>query len=151
MGFAKITSRDGGGGSMSLITPGFIKMMNEFDRNNLQVSTMQVNVQFLHSLQLQPECDPEQARRDKDMKKNLALLAKYFSRSCATYQQTTLSRTSSNRKRLNIPHHGINNDNQSGQFGNQRTMTVAGARETDCRKAKAGLKDFAYHKEKDDV
>ncbi|GJY36648.1 hypothetical protein Tco_0422026 [Tanacetum coccineum] len=109
---------------------------NELTRTNLQVSPMQVNVQFLQ--QLQPEwsrfvtvvkqsqeidtvsyhklfdvlkqfqnevndirserlarkiakpvtpqsesvseedSDPEQARRDKDMKKNLALLAKYF-------------------------------------------------------------------------
>ncbi|GJS96146.1 retrovirus-related pol polyprotein from transposon TNT 1-94 [Tanacetum coccineum] len=64
-----------------------------------------------------------------------------------------------------------NNDNQSGKFGNQRTMTVAGARETvgspvvqqngiqcfnckgfghyarECRKPKR-VKDYAYHKEK---
>ncbi|GJR52912.1 hypothetical protein Tco_1403433 [Tanacetum coccineum] len=40
-----------------------------------------------------------------------------------------------------------NNDNQSRQFGNQRTMTVAGARETECRKLKR-VKDYAYHKEK---
>ncbi|GJR40789.1 hypothetical protein Tco_1216473 [Tanacetum coccineum] len=38
-----------------------------------------------------------------------------------------------------------NNDNQSGQFGNQRTMTVAGARETVgsqmmmCKQAKHGV------------
>ncbi|GJY02654.1 hypothetical protein Tco_0360806 [Tanacetum coccineum] len=31
---------------------------------------------------------------------------------------------------MKVPHQGINNDNQSRQFGNQRTMTVAGARET---------------------
>ncbi|GJY21807.1 hypothetical protein Tco_0394373 [Tanacetum coccineum] len=41
-----------------------------------------------------------------------------------------------------------NNDNQSGQFGNQRTMTVAGARETRNAGSKAGVKDYAYHKEK---
>ncbi|GKB18539.1 hypothetical protein Tco_0852462, partial [Tanacetum coccineum] len=57
-----------------------------------------------------------------------------------------------------------NNDNQSGQFGNQRTMTVAGTRETvgspvvqqmgihchyakECRKPKR-VKDYMYHKEK---
>ncbi|GJW78519.1 retrovirus-related pol polyprotein from transposon TNT 1-94 [Tanacetum coccineum] len=77
----------------------------------------------------------------KDMQKELGLLAKY------------------------------NNDNQSRQFGNQRTVTVAGARETvgspvvqktgiqcfnckgfghyarECRKPKR-VKDYAYHKEK---
>ncbi|GJW89103.1 retrovirus-related pol polyprotein from transposon TNT 1-94 [Tanacetum coccineum] len=64
-----------------------------------------------------------------------------------------------------------NNNNQSGQFGNQRTMTVAGTRETvgspvvqqtgiqcfnckgfghyakECRKPKR-VKDYSYHKEK---
>nr|GFB29086.1 hypothetical protein [Tanacetum cinerariifolium] len=43
--------------------------------------------------------DPEQAQRDKDMQKNLVLIEKY------------------------------KNDNQSGQFGNQRTVNVAGDRE----------------------
>ncbi|GJS67497.1 hypothetical protein Tco_0682061 [Tanacetum coccineum] len=33
------------------------------------------------------------------------------------------------------------------QFGNQRTMTVAGTRETECRKPKR-VKDYSYHKEK---
>nr|GEU38751.1 hypothetical protein [Tanacetum cinerariifolium] len=85
------------------------------------------------------DSDPEQAHRDKDMQKNLALIAK--------------------------------NDNQSAQFGNQRTMTVAGARENvrspvvqqtgiqcfnckefghfakECRKPKR-VKDSTYHKEK---
>ncbi|GJV41264.1 hypothetical protein Tco_1419704 [Tanacetum coccineum] len=46
------------------------------------------------------DSDPEQAQKDKEMQKILALIAKY------------------------------KNDNQSGQFGNQRTMNVAGARET---------------------
>nr|GEW24835.1 cryptochrome1c [Tanacetum cinerariifolium] len=46
------------------------------------------------------DSDPEQAQRDKDMQKNLALIAKY------------------------------KNDNQAGQFGKQRTVTVVGARET---------------------
>nr|GEV87664.1 hypothetical protein [Tanacetum cinerariifolium] len=72
----------------------FYKMKNEMIRNNLTVATMQVNVQLLQ--QLQPEwsryiaklitpssesaseedSDPEQAQRDKDMQKNLALIAK---------------------------------------------------------------------------
>ncbi|GJY20817.1 hypothetical protein Tco_0393383 [Tanacetum coccineum] len=71
----------------------------------------------------------EQARRDKDMKKNLALLAKYFKK---LYKPTNNNlRTSSNsRNKTEDTTPRYNNDNQSGQFGNQRTMTVAGARET---------------------
>nr|GEY98591.1 hypothetical protein [Tanacetum cinerariifolium] len=39
------------------------------------------------------------------------------------------------------------NDNQYGQFGNQRTMNIVGDRENECRKPKR-VKDFEYHKEK---
>ncbi|GJV20129.1 retrovirus-related pol polyprotein from transposon TNT 1-94 [Tanacetum coccineum] len=46
------------------------------------------------------DSNPEQAQKDTEMQKNLALIAKY------------------------------KNDNQFGQFGNQRTMTIVGARET---------------------
>ncbi|GKB39541.1 hypothetical protein Tco_0884483 [Tanacetum coccineum] len=58
------------------------------------------------------DSDPDQAQRDKDMQKNLALLAK-------------------NKTEDTTPRY--NNDNQSGQFGNQRTMTVAGTRETEAK------------------
>ncbi|GJT42837.1 gag-pol polyprotein [Tanacetum coccineum] len=116
------------------------------------------------------DSDPKQAQRDKDMQKNLALLAKYFKR---LYKPTNNNlRTSSNSKNKTedtTPRY--NNDNQSGQFGNQRTMTVAGTRETvgslvvqqigiqcfnckgfghyakECRKPKR-VKDYTYHKEK---
>ncbi|GJX94582.1 integrase, catalytic region, zinc finger, CCHC-type containing protein [Tanacetum coccineum] len=50
--------------------------------------------------------DPEQAQKDKEMQKNLASLQ----------NMDTTPR--------------YKNDNQTGQFGNQRTMTVVGARET---------------------
>ncbi|GJU86341.1 retrovirus-related pol polyprotein from transposon TNT 1-94 [Tanacetum coccineum] len=49
--FGKFTSRDGE--SMESYYFRFYKLMNELTRNNLQVSPMQVNVQFLQ--QLQPE------------------------------------------------------------------------------------------------
>ncbi|GJU43070.1 retrovirus-related pol polyprotein from transposon TNT 1-94 [Tanacetum coccineum] len=269
--FGKFTSRDGE--SMESYYSRFYKLMNELTRNNLQVTTMQVNVQFLQ--QLQPEwsrfvtvvkqskeidtisyhklfdilkqyqkevndiraeriaksanplallaaaqpysdnyyqapkpqrtnatssstrpssstrhkgkeiakpvtpqsesvsdedSDPEQAQRDKEMQKNLALLAKYFKK---LYKPTNNNlRTSSNsRNKTEDTPPRYNNDNQSGQFGNQRKMTVAGARETvgsqvvqqngiqcfnckgfghyakECRKPKR-VKDYTYHKEK---
>ncbi|GJT64239.1 retrovirus-related pol polyprotein from transposon TNT 1-94 [Tanacetum coccineum] len=234
--FGKFTSRDGE--SMESYYSRFYKLMNELTRNNLQVTAMQVNVQFLHQLQpewsrfvtvvkqlekietisyhtlfdilkqfqqevndiraeriakstnplallaivkpVTPQSDsvlvsdedivPKQAQRDKDMQKNLALLAKYFKK---LYKPTNNSlRTSSNfRNKTEDTPPRYNNDKQSGQFGNQRTMTVAGARETigghvmqqnriqcfnykgfghyakECRKPKR-VKDYSYHKEK---
>nr|GEW16768.1 hypothetical protein [Tanacetum cinerariifolium] len=114
--------------------------------------------------------DPEQAQRDKDMQKNLDLIAKYFKR---IYKPTNINvKTSSYPKNKNVdttPQY--KNDNQYGQFGNQRTMNVVGARENlgspvaqqsgiqcfnykefghfakECRKPKR-VKDSAYHKEK---
>ncbi|GJT52010.1 gag-pol polyprotein [Tanacetum coccineum] len=116
------------------------------------------------------DSDPKQAQRDKDMQKNLALIAKYFKR---FYKPTNNNlRTSSNsRNKTEDTTPRYNNDNQSGQFGNQRTMTVAGTRETvgspvvqqtgiqcfnckgfghyakECRKPKR-VKDYTCHKEK---
>ncbi|GKD40894.1 integrase, catalytic region, zinc finger, CCHC-type containing protein [Tanacetum coccineum] len=116
------------------------------------------------------DSDPEQAQRDKDMQKNLALIEKYFKN---IYKPTNNNlRTSSNSRNNNVdtsPRY--KNDNQTGQFGNLRTVTVAGARETvgsqvmqqtgiqcfnckefgyfakECRKPKR-VKDYTYHKEK---
>nr|GEU53285.1 hypothetical protein [Tanacetum cinerariifolium] len=210
--FRKFTSHDGE--SMESYYTRFYKLMNEMIKNNLTVTTMQVNVPFLQ--QLQPEWsrshkshapsskpsiptrshtatrykgkeiakpitppsetaseednDPKQAQRDKDMQNNLALIAKYFKK---IYKPTNNNlRTSSNSRNKNVdttPRY--KNDNQSGQFRNQRTMNVAGARENvgslvvqqsgiqcfnckefrhfakECRKPKK-VKDFAYHKEK---
>nr|GEW06529.1 hypothetical protein [Tanacetum cinerariifolium] len=74
------------------------------------------------------DSDPEQAQRDKDMQKNLALIAKYFKK---IYKPTNNNlRTSSNSRNKNVDTTlRYKNDNQSGQFGNQRTVNVAGARE----------------------
>nr|GEV00319.1 hypothetical protein [Tanacetum cinerariifolium] len=114
--------------------------------------------------------DPEQSQRDKDIQKNLALIAKYFKK---IYKPTNNNlRTSSNSKNKNVdttPR--LKNDSQSRQFGNQRMINVASARENvgskvvqqsgiqcfnykefghfakECRKLKR-VKDSAYHKEK---
>nr|GEV68584.1 reverse transcriptase domain-containing protein [Tanacetum cinerariifolium] len=87
------------------------------------------------------DSNPEQARRDKDMQKNLALIAKYFKK---IYKPTNNNlRTSSNSNNKNMdttPRY--KNDNLSGQFGTQRIVNVAGTRE------KVGSQDSAYHKEK---
>nr|GEZ85282.1 retrovirus-related Pol polyprotein from transposon TNT 1-94 [Tanacetum cinerariifolium] len=116
------------------------------------------------------DSDPEQAQRDKDMQKNLALIAKYFKR---IYKPTNNNlRTSSDSRNKNVDTSPwYKNENQSGQIGNQRTMNVIGARENvgssvvqqseiqcfnckefgrfakECRKPKR-VKDSAYHKEK---
>nr|GEU74307.1 hypothetical protein [Tanacetum cinerariifolium] len=72
--------------------------------------------------------DPKQAQRDKDMQKNLALIAKYFKK---IYKPTNNNlRTSSNSKNKNVdttPR--FKNDSQSGKFGNQRTVNVVATRE----------------------
>nr|GFA23712.1 hypothetical protein [Tanacetum cinerariifolium] len=114
--------------------------------------------------------DPEQAQGDKDIQKNLALIAKYFKK---IYKPTNNNlRTSLNSKNKNVyTTLRYKNDDHSGQFGTQRTVNVAVARENvgskvvqqygiqcfnckeyghfakECRKPKR-VKDSAYHKEK---
>ncbi|GJR56218.1 hypothetical protein Tco_1406739 [Tanacetum coccineum] len=65
--------------------------------------------------------DPKQAQRDKDMQKNLALMAKYFKK---IYKPTNNNlKTSSNFRNKNVDTSPwYKNDNQTGQFGNQRTV-----------------------------
>nr|GEW17297.1 retrovirus-related Pol polyprotein from transposon TNT 1-94 [Tanacetum cinerariifolium] len=111
-----------------------------------------------------------QTSKDKDMQRNLALIVKYFKK---IYKPTKNNlRTSLNSRNKNVdttPRY--KNDNQSGQFGNQRTMNVVGATKNvgspvvqqsgiqcfnrkefshfakECRKPKR-VKVLAYHKEK---
>ncbi|GJW62817.1 gag-pol polyprotein [Tanacetum coccineum] len=116
------------------------------------------------------DSDPEQARRDKDIQKNLAFITKYFKK---IYKPTNNNlRTSSNSKNKNVDNSSrYKDDNQTRQFGNQGTVTVVGAREIvgsqvvqqtgihcfnckefghfakECKKPKR-VKDYTYHKEK---
>ncbi|GKD80838.1 hypothetical protein Tco_1347677 [Tanacetum coccineum] len=79
-------------------------------------------------LAFEEDSDPEQAHKDKDMQKILALIAKYFKK---LYKPTNNNlRTSSNTRNKNVgttPRY--KNDNQTGQFGNQRAVNVARARD----------------------
>nr|GEU53048.1 hypothetical protein [Tanacetum cinerariifolium] len=130
------------------------------------VATAQAN----QDLYNQTSSDPEQAQRDKDMQKNLALIAKYFKK---IYKPTKNNlRTSSNSRNKNVDTiTRYKNDDYSRQFGNQRTVNVTRDRKKvgspvvqqfgiqcfncmefghsakECRKPKR-VKDSAYHKEK---
>nr|GEW35225.1 hypothetical protein [Tanacetum cinerariifolium] len=83
------------------------------------------------------DSDPEQAQRDKDIQKNLALIAKYFKK---IYKPTNNNlRTSSNSKNKNVdmtPRY--KNNDHFGQFGTQRTVNVAGTREKEVPTADSG-------------
>nr|GEV08509.1 hypothetical protein [Tanacetum cinerariifolium] len=80
------------------------------------------------------DSDHKQAHKDKEIQKNLALIAKYFKK---LYKPTNNNlRTSLNSRNNTIDNSSrYKNDNQFGQFGNQRTMTVVGAKETVSKQA----------------
>nr|GEV76401.1 hypothetical protein [Tanacetum cinerariifolium] len=191
--FGKFTSHDEE--TMKWYYTRFYKLMNEMIRNSLTVTTISSAPSSKPSIPTrshtttrhkgkeiakpitppyettsEEESDPEQAQRDKDMQKNLALIAKYFKK---IYKPTNNNlRTSSNSKNKNVdttPQY--KNGDHSTQFGNQRTVNVSGAREKvgspvvqksgiqcfncrefrhfakECKKPKR-VKDSAYHKEK---
>nr|GFA14850.1 hypothetical protein [Tanacetum cinerariifolium] len=87
------------------------------------------------------DSDPEQAQRDKDTQKNLALIAKYFKNIYKPTNNNLITSSNSRNKNMDTTPR-YKNDNQSGQFGNQRIVNVVGAREN------VGSPDSAYHKEK---
>nr|GEV30918.1 hypothetical protein [Tanacetum cinerariifolium] len=92
--------------------------------------------------------DPEQAQRDKDMQKNLALIAKYFKK---TYKPTNNNlRTSSNSKNMNVD--TTPRENVGCKVVQQSGIQCFNCKEygyfaKECRKPKR-VKDSAYHKEK---
>ncbi|GKF10837.1 ribonuclease H-like domain-containing protein [Tanacetum coccineum] len=110
------------------------------------------------------DSDPKQAQKDKNMQKNLALIAKYFKK---LYKPTNNNlRTSSNTRNKNVDTTlRYKNNNQTGQFGNQRAVNVVGGPVVqqsriqcfnckefghyakECRKPKR-VKDSTYLKEK---
>ncbi|GKA12883.1 integrase, catalytic region, zinc finger, CCHC-type containing protein [Tanacetum coccineum] len=89
------------------------------------------------------DSDPEQAQRDKDMQKNLALLAKYFKRLYKPTNNTTFELLSNSRNKTEdttinpvVQQTGIRCFNCKG-FGHYAK---------ECRKPKP-VKDYTYHKE----
>ncbi|GJV18071.1 hypothetical protein Tco_1363394 [Tanacetum coccineum] len=146
-----------------------VKMVDALKKCLSQVTKMQVNVQFLQ--QLQPEWSrfvtivKQQHKLDEvSYHKFFDILKQYqkeVNEICAEriaktgnplaliYKPTNNNLgTSSNTRNKNVdttPRY--KNDNQTGQFRNQRTMTVVGAKETVGGQQKR-VKDSAYHKEK---
>ncbi|GJX28345.1 hypothetical protein Tco_0236424 [Tanacetum coccineum] len=96
------------------------------------------------------DIDPEQAQRDKDMQKDLTLIAKYFKKIYKHTNNNLITSSNSRNKNVDTSPRYLN-ENQTVQFGNQRTVIVAEARETvgnqEYRKPKRA-KDYTYHKEK---
>nr|GEY07520.1 hypothetical protein [Tanacetum cinerariifolium] len=94
------------------------------------------------------DSDPEQAQRDKDMQKNLALIAKYFKK---IYKPTNNNlRTSSNSKNKNV-------DTALRENIGSKVVQQSGIQCFNCKeyrhfakeyKKPKRVKDFAYHKEK---
>ncbi|GJT05155.1 hypothetical protein Tco_0839617 [Tanacetum coccineum] len=159
------------------------------NKQDLEVATMQVNVQFLQQLQLEWSRFMTIVKQivdlDKGSYQKFFDILKQYQKEVNEIRTEKIAKnanplalvvagqqTSSNSRNKNVdttPRYV--NKNQTGQFGNQRTVTVAGSRETvgslvvqqtgiqcfnckefryfakECRKPKRA-KDYTYHKEK---
>ncbi|GJV12803.1 hypothetical protein Tco_1354344 [Tanacetum coccineum] len=91
-------------------------------------------------------------KRDKDMQRILAILAKVFQKAYTNLpkQPAILLQTPGNRLRYQTrPRY--NKGQSSGQFGKSKDlMTVAGTRETNARKLNSGLKNTRITEKDDD-
>ncbi|GJW31780.1 hypothetical protein Tco_0051812 [Tanacetum coccineum] len=76
------------------------------------------------------DSEPEQAWRDKEMQKNLALITKYFKKINKPTNNNLRTSSNSRNKNVNTTPRYLN-ENQTSQFRNPRTVTVVGARETE--------------------
>ncbi|GJS36797.1 hypothetical protein Tco_0535179 [Tanacetum coccineum] len=75
------------------------------------------------------DSEPEQAWRDKEMQKNLALITKYFKKINKPTNNNLRTSSNSRNKNVNTTPRYLN-ENETSQFRNPRTVTVVGARET---------------------
>ncbi|GKD42606.1 hypothetical protein Tco_1267251, partial [Tanacetum coccineum] len=147
--FGKFTSRDGV--SIESNYSRFYKMMNEMTTSSRHTSSTSSYAPTRNkgkevakprtppSLSVSEEdSDLEQAQQDKDMQKSITLTTKYLTK---IYKPTNNNLiTSSNFINKNVDYTPrTRNDRQTGQFGNQRTVTIAEARET--------VKGYSYRKE----
>nr|GEY06259.1 hypothetical protein [Tanacetum cinerariifolium] len=87
--------------------------------------------------------DEEQARRDKQMKKSLAHFEKHFKNIYKPTNNNIMTLLNTKNKNVDTSLR-TRNDRQIRQFRNQRTVTVAGNRETKPKR----VKDYDNHKEK---
>ncbi|GJU69276.1 hypothetical protein Tco_1255535 [Tanacetum coccineum] len=148
----KFTSRDGE--SIESYYSRFYKIMNEIPRNQLEVATMQVNVQFLQQLQ------PKWSRFVTVFKQTIDLVfyreeySTYFQllyEDLQTYQQQPQNLIKIQKQERSSTLR-TENDKQTVQFGNQKIVTVAGARETvGVQEIKTGKKLFLPQGEDDVV
>ncbi|GJV33409.1 hypothetical protein Tco_1393809 [Tanacetum coccineum] len=127
----KFTSHDGE--TIESYYTRFYKLMNEMIRNNLTVDKMQVNVQFLQ--QRQPEWSRSHAttrHKGKEIAKPITPPSKSPSDEDSDPEQAQKDKEM------------YKNDNQTRQFGNQKAVNVAEARDT----VGGQVKDSRYYKEK---
>nr|GEW58715.1 hypothetical protein [Tanacetum cinerariifolium] len=142
----KFTSHDGE--SMESYYSIFYKIMNEMIRNRSNASTKFEGKEIAKPITPQSDSaseedsDPEQAQRDKEMHKNLTLIAKYFKK---IYKPTNNNlRTSSNSRNKIL-------DNSLSQVVQQTMIQCFNCKEfghfaKECKKPKR-VKDYTYHKE----
>ncbi|GJT50048.1 hypothetical protein Tco_0976205 [Tanacetum coccineum] len=174
--FGRFTSRNGE--SIESYYSRFYKMMNEMVRNQLEVATMQVNVLSYAPLAktspstrshattrhkgkeiakpitppsesaFEEDSDPEQAKIDKDMQKNLVLIAKYFKK---IYKPTKNNlKTSSNSRNKNVdttPRETVGSQVVQQTWIQCFNFKEFGHFSKECMKPKRA-KDYTYHKEK---
>ncbi|GJZ59787.1 hypothetical protein Tco_0615603 [Tanacetum coccineum] len=89
------------------------------------------------------DSDPEQARRDKDMKKNLALLAKYFKKLYKPTNNNLQDTLQTPRSKTEDTTPSINNNKSTSSFESKDNVIAGLGKQKPKR-----VKDYAYHKEK---